>query len=39
MLRHGLQEMHRKPILVPASSRLRPNPDDLAERFERFRAA
>jgi len=31
--------MRRLPILVPASSRLRPNPDYLAERFERFRAA
>jgi len=39
MLLHGLQEMNKKSILVPASSRLKPNKDYLAERFERFRAA
>lgn len=39
MLRHGLQEMNGKSIHVPTSSRLKPNKDYLAERFERFRAA
>ena len=39
MLPHGLQEMNEKSIHVPTSSRLKPNKDFLAERFERFRAA
>ena len=39
MLLHGLQEMNKKSILVPASSRLKPNKEYLGERFERFRAA
>lgn len=39
MLRHGLQAMNGQSIIVPSATRLRPNPDYLAERFERFRAA
>ena len=39
MLRHGLQEMHRGLIHVPASPDLRPRREYLAERFESFRAA
>jgi putative restriction endonuclease len=39
MLRHGLQEMHGGRLLVPRHPASRPNPDYLAERFERFRAA
>jgi putative restriction endonuclease len=39
MLRHGLQEMDRQPLLVPAREALRPNREYLGERFARFRAA
>lgn len=39
MLTHGLQEMNRQRILLPARKPLWPNPDYLAERFEQFRAA
>lgn len=39
MLLHGLQEMNRKPLVVPHKVELRPNPEFLAERFDRFRAA
>ena len=39
MLQRGLKDMHGQPIHVPAATRLRPNPDYLAERFERFGAA
>ena len=39
MLQHGLKDMHGQPIHVPASPRLKPNRDYLAERFEKFRAA
>lgn len=39
MLRHGLQEMHGAKIAVPRKAELRPNPEYLAERFDRFRAA
>ncbi len=39
MLRHGLQKMNERLIQVLASSRLKPSPDYLAERFERFPAA
>jgi len=39
MLRYGLQELHGERILVPRRDRDRPNPEYLAERFERFRAA
>ena len=39
MLKHGLQEMHGRPIIVPRDTRLQPKRDYLAERFERFAAA
>ena len=39
MLLHGLQEMDGGSIHVPIASRLKPNRDYLAERFERFKAA
>lgn len=39
MLLHGLQEMDRLPITPPSRAQLRPNPEYLAERFERFKAA
>jgi len=39
MLRHGLQEMDRQPIVLPSRDALRPNREYLEERFERFRAA
>ena len=39
MLQHGLKDMHGQIIVVPRAERLWPNPDYLAERFERFRAA
>jgi putative restriction endonuclease len=39
MLRHGLQEMHRRPIFVPRAPRDRPDENRLAERYAQFRAA
>lgn len=39
MLRHGLQDLHGAKLLVPRPTRLKPNPDYLAERFEKFRRA
>jgi len=39
MLLHGLQEMHSRRILLPSRDTLRPNPEYLEERFERFKAA
>ncbi len=39
MLQHGLQEMHDHTIHVPRTKSHRPNPDYLAERFDRFQAA
>jgi putative restriction endonuclease len=39
MLRHGLQELHGSTIALPRRPPDRPNPDYLAERFARFRAA
>ena len=39
MLRHGLQEMDRQPILLPSREALRPKREYLEERYERFRAA
>jgi putative restriction endonuclease len=39
MLEHGLKGMEGREIVVPSSADLRPNPDFLAERFDRFRAA
>jgi putative restriction endonuclease len=38
MLIHGLQGLHLKPILIPRSAELRPNPDLLDRRYQRFRA-
>ncbi len=38
MLEHGLQGFHGARILVPHETRLRPNSDFLAERYELFRA-
>lgn len=39
MPQHGLQEMHHHTIHVPRTKSHRPNPDYLAERFDRFQAA
>jgi putative restriction endonuclease len=39
MLLHGLQGFHRRTITVPSAPRLRPNPDFLSARYERFRRA
>jgi len=39
MLVHGLQEVHSTRILLPRSREHRPDPDRLAIRFDRFRAA
>jgi putative restriction endonuclease len=38
MLRHGFQELHQRRLLVvPRQRELQPNPEYLAERYERFR--
>lgn len=39
MLRHGLQEMHGRPLTVPRARTERPDPDRLARRWTAFRAA
>ena len=39
MLKHGLQEMHGRLLVVPRDSRLQPRRDYLEERFERFKVA
>lgn len=39
MLRHGLQEMNGRHLLLPSSRRQRPDPQRLALRFDQFRAA
>ena len=39
MLKHGLQEMHGRLLVVPRDTRLQPKRDYLAERFERFKVA
>lgn len=39
MLRHGLQGFQGSVLATPRSSRLRPNPDFLAERYELFKKA
>jgi putative restriction endonuclease len=39
MLEHGLQAMEGREIEVPGARELRPNPDFLSERFEKFLAA
>ncbi|PKN67813.1 MAG: HNH endonuclease [Deltaproteobacteria bacterium HGW-Deltaproteobacteria-15] len=38
MLLHGLQGLHLQRILIPSSSEMRPNPDLLDRRYQRFRA-
>src|SRR5690606_7646522 len=39
MLRHGLQEMDSRVLLLPTVKDHRPNREYLAERYEAFRAA
>ncbi|MFE3230089.1 HNH endonuclease [Nocardia sp. NPDC059228] len=39
MLRHGLQEMHGRSLLIPAKRQERPSADRLAIRFEEFERA
>ncbi len=39
MLKHGIQGVANSRLILPRKAELRPNPDFLAERFERFRAA
>jgi len=39
MLKHGLQGLHQKKIIIPRQQILRPNPELLERRFEQFRAA
>ncbi len=39
MLIHGLQELHGTKIIVPRAPELRPDPELLHRRYERFRAA
>jgi putative restriction endonuclease len=39
MLKHGLQDMHDKPIVVPLRIELHPKAEYLEERFARFSAA
>jgi putative restriction endonuclease len=39
MLRHGLQEMDGRPIILPTRRSDRPSKDRLAERFDEFRTA
>lgn len=39
MLRHGLQEVHGRRIVLPRSAAKRPDPDSLEIRYEKFRAA
>lgn len=38
MLRHGLQEMHGVKLHVPRRAEHQPNPESLAQRYEKFRA-
>ena len=39
MLLHGLQELHESTVVLPSRRADRPDPDRLAWRYERFRAA
>jgi putative restriction endonuclease len=39
MLKHGLQGVKGAELILPKNARLHPNPEFLAERFERFQAA
>ncbi|WP_419664171.1 HNH endonuclease [Desulfosarcina variabilis] len=37
MLKHGLQGMHNQQIIIPKTKSLRPSPDLLERRWERFK--
>ncbi|CAN5859843.1 hypothetical protein BH24ACT15_BH24ACT15_33080 [soil metagenome] len=39
MLRHGLQEMHGRPMVLPTKAADRPNAELVEERYEAFRSA
>jgi putative restriction endonuclease len=39
MLRHGLQEMDGRQIVVPRAPKERPDPDRLDRRYQEFRSA
>lgn len=39
MLKHGLQDMHGRNLLLPTRVLDRPDPDRLAVRFDQFEAA
>jgi len=39
MLQHGLQDLHQHKIILPRPQDLRPNPDFLDRRYQRFKAA
>ena len=39
MMKHGLQEMHGRLIVVPRDKQMHPKRDYLEERFERFKVA
>jgi len=39
MLRHGLQGMHGKKLVLPTRKEFWPNPERLTERYDRFRAS
>ena len=39
MLKHGIQEMHGRTILIPSVKALRPSPVNLERRFELFKAS
>lgn len=39
MLKHGLQEMDGRSLILPHNQELKPNRDFLAERFDRFRSS
>jgi len=39
MLKHGIQEMHGKKLILPRSIEAQPNKDSMAVRYEEFKAA
>lgn len=39
MLQHGLQGMHKRPIILPSAAALRPDRDLLALRYKWFKRA
>lgn len=39
MLRHGIQEIHQRKLILPRKAIEHPDRDRLAERFEEFRKA